>query len=153
MLLDPHSDIPLSPQDARAAIEGGIVAVDCSWNRLGRRGGYPLEDRWLSSMRVRRRLPFLFAANPQHYGRLGELNTAEALGAALYVVAGRETAETFLGRFAFGASFLDLNGEALEAYHRTSGPTEVGGLEIERFSGTGGPAGAAPARSSAGAPR
>jgi pre-rRNA-processing protein TSR3 len=117
LLLDPYASLPLSREDAAVAAEKGIVAVDCSWNRLSSRGKYPAGGRWLAAIDAKRRLPLMLAANPQHYGRLGELNTAEALGASIFVLCGRVAATTFLGRFSFGWSFLELNGELLERYH------------------------------------
>jgi pre-rRNA-processing protein TSR3 len=116
LLLDPYASTPLSRADSDAATEKGVVAVDCSWNRLSSRGRYPAGGSWLAALDQRRRLPLVLAANPQHYGRLGELNTAEALGASVYVLCGREEAKAFLERFSFGRSFLELNGELLERY-------------------------------------
>ncbi|MCI4346595.1 MAG: DUF367 domain-containing protein [Thermoplasmata archaeon] len=82
ILLDPRADTPLSPADRPRALDGGLLGVDCSWNRLGERGGFPARLPGLHHQPHRRRLPFLLAGNPQHYGRLAELNTAEAFGAA-----------------------------------------------------------------------
>lgn len=130
MLLDPHAEVPLTQLDLGAARSHGLLAVDCSWNRLGKRGGYPDEERWLARFSVRRRLPLLLAANPQHYGRVCELNTAEALGASAYVLMGREAAERFFEGFSFGPSFIALNGAMLEEYHRATDLEKVG--EIER---------------------
>jgi pre-rRNA-processing protein TSR3 len=126
LLLDPYSSHPLSRKDAGAAMEKGVVAVDCSWNRLSSRGKYPAGGRWLAALKEKRRLPLVLAANPQHYGRLGELNTAEALGASVYVLCGRDAAEVFLNRFSFGRSFMELNGELLERYR---GALDAKGIE------------------------
>ncbi len=120
VLLDPHADRPLSPADRAAAETGGLVAVDCSWNRLAERGGYP---RDLGVRGTRRRLPWLLAANPQHFGRLAELNTAEALAAGLYLLGEVERARGLLADFPGGPGFFELNGPALEAY-RSAGDDE-----------------------------
>jgi pre-rRNA-processing protein TSR3 len=133
LLLDPYESQPLMRLDARSAEDGGIVAVDCSWNRLSSKGEYPTGVRWLSAMGNRRRLPLLLAANPQHYGVMGELNTAEALGASLYVIFGRESAEPFLERFSFGRSFVELNGERLESYYQAKDVGEIEELEKKWF--------------------
>lgn len=135
LLLDPHSPTPLTRADARRVLGKGVVVVDCSWNKLGARGGYPTTDRWLQTMRVRRRLPLVLAANPQHFGRLGELNTAEALGCAIYMISGEPVARKFLERFSFGPSFLELNGVWLEAYRAAENPAKVTEMETRHFCG------------------
>lgn len=108
--LDPHAATPLSPADASRALAGGILAVDCSWNRLGeRRGELPRSPGG-------RRLPYLLATNPQHYGRLSELNTAEALAAALWLLGERARAESLLAGFPGGPAFFEVNRRLLERY-------------------------------------
>lgn len=103
--------------------------MDCSWNRLGDRGAFPPSVAgWLRGL-TPRRLPYLLAANPHHYGRMGELNTAEALGASLCLTVGREAAEEYFGRLAGGTHFLSLNEGPLEEYLSAGTPTEI--LEVE----------------------
>lgn len=131
VVLDPHAERPLSPADLPPARAGGLLAVDCSWNRLmGRRkllaGAGPKEGR-------PRRLPWLFAANPQHYGRLAELNTAEALAAALRILGERERAERLLASFSGGPAFWSLNGPMLERYASARDAEEVRAIEREVF--------------------
>lgn len=116
LLLDPHAERPLAPDDRPAAERGGLLGVDCSWNLLGERGEYPPSSLWLRSIPGRRRLPWLLAANPQHYGRLGELNTAEAFGASLYLLGLPEEAEAILAESPGGSSFLALNQAWLDRY-------------------------------------
>jgi pre-rRNA-processing protein TSR3 len=130
LLLDPWAATPLSPADRPRAMRGGVLAVDCSWNRIGARGGLPPGLSGLGHQPHRRRLPFLRATNPQHYGRLGELNTAEALAASLYLLGEAAGAESLLAGFAGGAAFWELNGPALEAYGRCRDPEAV--LSTER---------------------
>ncbi len=114
--LDPYAEAPLSHADLARAASEGVLAVDCSWNRLatgptrGRRGPWGLESA------TRRRLPFLLAANPQHYGRLGELNTVEALAAALYVLGRAGEGVQLLEGFAGGSAFFEVNRVRLERY-------------------------------------
>jgi pre-rRNA-processing protein TSR3 len=129
LLLAPHADVPVTAQDEGTARRSGIVAIDCSWNRLGRRGGFP-SGLGLSIRDLRpRRLPFLLAANPQHYGRVGELNTAEALGAAVHLTAGKEAADAFFARLGEGGRFEALNAALLEDYRGALGPLEIPSLE------------------------
>lgn len=134
LLLSPHAEVPVSSADEGVAIASGIVAVDCSWNRLGERGGFP-EELGFSLRGLRpRRLPFLLAGNPQHYGRVGELNTAEALGAAVYLTRGPRAAEAYFSRLPGGTTFLTLNQALLEDYRAAHGPAEVPEVERRYFS-------------------
>jgi pre-rRNA-processing protein TSR3 len=114
IVLDPYATDPLSRADVGAAERSGILAVDCSWNRLGRRGRLPWATGWGRS--IRRRLPFLMATNPQHFGRLAELNTAEAIGAALYLLGREREAADLLAGFAGGRAFLEVNLERLQRF-------------------------------------
>jgi pre-rRNA-processing protein TSR3 len=125
LLLDPRAEAPLTPLDRPAARLGGVLGVDCSWNRLAERGGYPTEATWLRRLTTRRRLPWLLAGNPQHYGRLGELNTAEAFAAALVILGEPERAITVADTFAGGPGFLALNEGPLAEYARARDRAEV----------------------------
>ncbi|EQD39222.1 protein containing DUF367 [mine drainage metagenome] len=133
LLLDPHAPLPLSAPDRPAAESSGLLVVDCSWNRLGARAGFPPGLPRPPSPVLRRRLPLLLAGNPQHFGRVGELNTAEALGAGVYLTFGPEAAERFFLRLSGGRSFLDLNQERLRAYRACPGPSEVRSRESAFF--------------------
>jgi pre-rRNA-processing protein TSR3 len=122
--------VPLSRADRAHAHAGGVLGVDCSWNRLGERGAYPEGVADLPRA-ARRRLPYLLAANPQHYGRLGELNTVEAFGASLWILGEPERARSLLAGFLGGATLLELNAEWLARYARCDGPEEVIAAERE----------------------
>ncbi len=118
IVLDPYAEVPLTRADEPRARRAGLVAVDCSWNRLAasrakRTGARPAPPG-------SRRLPMLLAANPQHFGRVGELNTVEALAAALWLLGHREEARRLLDGFAGGPAFLEVNRERLEHYARAS---------------------------------
>lgn len=115
LLLDPHAPRPLSPQDRTVALRGGLLAIDCSWNRLGATGRFPAHAA-SGAGAVRRRLPWLLAANPQHFGRLAELNTAEALAAALWLLGERPRAEELIAPFPGGPGFFGLNAASFVAY-------------------------------------
>ena len=111
IVLDPHADRALSPADGRHA-DGSdaprLVALDCSWE-TARAEAFELDG-------PHRSLPFLVAANPINYGTPFQLNTAEALAAALCILGRREQAETILGKFRWGHTFLELNDEPLRRY-------------------------------------
>lgn len=136
VVLDPFSRTPLSAADGETAERGGVLAVDCSWNRLSARGGFPGSGRTDPPRRAHRRLPVLIATNPQHYGRVAQLNTVEALGAALYVLGRPEEARELVAGFAGGEEFLTVNRERLERYRKAVGPDEVTAAEKLLFGGT-----------------
>jgi pre-rRNA-processing protein TSR3 len=132
ILLDPRADHPLTALDGpRAALEG-LLVIDCSWNRLHQRGGFDPAVAGLGRL-PRRRLPWLLAGNPQHYGRVGELNTAEAFAGALDILGDRPAAEGVLNTFAGGAGFLVLNARLLEAYRNARSVDELRAAEREFF--------------------
>ena len=132
ILLDPRATEVLSPADRTVAVQGGLLVVDCSWNRLGARGR--LDPRATGGQRLpRRRLPWLLAGNPQHYGRLGQLNTAEAFAAALWVLGEEALAARVADTFAGGPGFLQLNDQPLQVYARTHSATELQAAEREFF--------------------
>ncbi len=114
----------------------GLLAVDCSWNRLRDRGGYPDEDRRLGGIRERRRLPWLLATNPQHFGRVSELNTAEALAAAAWILGAPQQARRLLSGLRGGEAFFDVNGAALAAFAQAR---DARALEAEEARIFGGP--------------
>lgn len=132
LLLDPHASEPLTRQDAPQARASGLLVIDCSWNRLDRRGGFDPALAGVSRL-SRRRLPWLLAGNPQHYGRVGELNTAEAFASALEILGDRSRAEALLNTFAGGPNFLTLNALLLESYRVARSAEEVRAAEREFF--------------------
>ncbi|MGA7922509.1 MAG: DUF367 domain-containing protein [Thermoplasmata archaeon] len=135
ILLDPGAPHPLSHEDAPRAHTHGILAVDCSWNRLAERGSYPTTTPWLARHGHRRRLPWLVATNPQHYGRFGELTTAEAFGAALAVIGETGLATRLLDGFAGGRAFFEVNGARLTSYARAPTVAKMSRVEEAQFGG------------------
>ncbi len=125
ILLDPRASRPLAPSDRSRALIAGLVAIDCSWNRLAARGRLPRSYPSRAGVFDARRLPWLVASNPQHYGRLGELNTAEALAAALYILGEPATAKSVLDGFNGGNTFFRINEARLEKYSRTDSPSGI----------------------------
>ncbi len=147
VVLDPYGSDPLSPADRPAAERGGVLAVDCSWNRVAARGGLP---GGRTGPGRRRRLPILIAANPQHYGRLAELNTVEALSAALFVLGHPDEAAAILKGFRGGGNFLEVNRARLAAYAAAADADAVRAAERTLFRApNGGPADAPATRSAA----
>jgi pre-rRNA-processing protein TSR3 len=132
VLLDPRGSVPLSPVDRSIARERGLLVVDCSWNRLEARGGFPARYPGLDRL-PHRRLPWLVAGNPQHYGRLGELTTAEAFAAALSILGETARARALLNSFAGGPAFFLLNAEPVASYQDARTPEEVVRREHDFF--------------------
>ncbi|MGC2289373.1 MAG: DUF367 domain-containing protein [Thermoplasmata archaeon] len=132
ILLDPRAPDPLLPLDGPRAAYSGILVVDCSWNRFNQRGGFDPALTGLGRL-LHRRLPWLLAGNPQHYGRVGELNTAEAFAGALDLIGDRSGAERVLNTFAGGPGFLVLNARLLEAYRNARSLAELRAAEREFF--------------------
>ncbi len=135
LVLDPRASRPLSASDASLARREGLLAVDCSWNRIAQRGSLPPGSA--GDPARRRRLPLLVAANPQHFGRLAELNTVEALSAGLYVLGFPEAAARILEGFRGGPEFLVVNASRLRAYAAATGFAEVVTAERREFRGPG----------------
>jgi len=136
IVLDPYAPTPLSRADAEGAAEGGLLVVDCSWNRLSARGAFPGEEGGRRRPGTHRRLPVLVAANPQHYGRLTQLTTAEAFCAALAILGREAEAVGVIEGFAGGSEFLAINRARLDRYRDASGPSEVVEAEKSLFGGS-----------------
>ncbi len=101
----------LSPADAPVIAAQGLAGVNCSW-----RGLDAVPFAALGRPELRRRLPFLVAANEVNYGKPLYLNTAEELAAALRIAGLTRDAELLLAPFASGGAFFALNADAFEAY-------------------------------------
>jgi pre-rRNA-processing protein TSR3 len=132
ILLDPRARDPFTLLDGPRAASSGLLVIDCSWNRLNQRGGFDLALAGLARL-TRRRLPWLLAGNPQHYGRVGKLNTAEAFAGALDILGDRRGAERVLATFAGGPGFLALNARLLEAYRGARSVDDLRSAEQQFF--------------------
>lgn len=146
IVLDPYAPTPLSCADRANAERGGVVVVDCSWNRLAARGSFPGATGEHRPHRTHRRLPILVATNPQHYGVVAQLNTVEALSGAAYVLGRTEQAEELLVGFPGAQEFLPVNHERLERYRAAAGPADVERAERDLFGGEGTNASRSPVR-------
>ena len=127
VVLDPFAEKALSPEDADFAEKSGIAALDCSWKKADS-GDDGLANAAAVFGRVRgkhRALPYLVAANPTNYGKPFMLSTAEAFAAALCITGREEQAESVMGVFKWGETFLLLNREPLLEYSRAKDSREV----------------------------
>ncbi|MFB6284072.1 MAG: DUF367 family protein [Halobacteria archaeon] len=115
-LLDPYAEKALSPED-----DPPLVAVDASW--VSAESIYrSIEGQYSGNLRS---LPFLIAANPVNYGTAYELNTAEALAAALYITGEKRYAREVMDMFSYGEAFLKLNHQILNRYADCGNSEEV----------------------------
>jgi len=110
IVLTPTAELCLSPKDKDIMLDKGLAVVDCSWARI--------EETPLAALRPKygRLLPFLVAANPINYGRPCQLSCVEALAAAMHIVGLPQLAKSYLAKFTWGHSFIELNQELLDEY-------------------------------------
>jgi len=71
------------------------------------------------------------AANPVNYGTPFRLNTVEAFAGACCILGERDLAETLLGKFRWGHTFLELNAEPLERYAACADSDDVVAVQSE----------------------
>jgi len=109
LVLNPFADQILLPTDRVQSLESGLVALDCSWERVN-------ETLALRLPGCGRRLPTLLAANPTNYAKAHKLSSVEALAGSLYLLGFKKEAEKLLSLFKWGGTFFTLNAEPLEAY-------------------------------------
>lgn len=122
VVLSPFAERALSPADRKHARKG-LVVMDLTWTNID---GFP---RLRKS--EERALPYLLASNPVNWGRPMELNSAEAVMAALIILGEREQADGFMERFNWAPEFIRLNGELLEAYASAQDSAEVVRIQNE----------------------
>ncbi|MCL2295915.1 MAG: DUF367 family protein [Methanomassiliicoccaceae archaeon] len=116
IVLSPFSETALSPADIVHA-KKGLVVMDLTWTNI--------EDFPRVRGAKERALPYLLASNPVNWGRPMELNSAEAVLAALMILGEREQADLFMGRFNWAPEFIRLNGSLLEDYSKAKDSAEV----------------------------
>lgn len=135
----PHSELTLSPSDRETAINHGITALDCSWNKAegdrdGEGGTFAMLRSGLRKRRVvTRALPFLMPVNPVNYGHALKLSTLEALAAAVYIMGNKEQAGQILSIYKWAPHFLEMNKEPLEDYASAEDSKQVVELQARYF--------------------
>jgi len=122
IVLNPFASKTLLPFDRGQVFGGGLVVVDCSWEKV--QGAFAIR-----SPGEPRKLPTLLAANPVNYAKPHKLSSVEALAASLVITGFRESAIRLLGLFKWGETFLTLNDQPLQAYSSVDTLTEM--LEAE----------------------
>ncbi|MBR4226823.1 MAG: DUF367 family protein [Candidatus Methanomethylophilaceae archaeon] len=122
IVLSPFSDRALAPNDIPHA-RRGLVVMDLTWTNI---------DEFPRLRKVEERaLPYLLASNPINWGRPMELNSAEAVMAALMILGEKEQAEAFLPRFNWAPEFVRLNGAMLDDYSKAKDSAEVVRIQNE----------------------
>jgi pre-rRNA-processing protein TSR3 len=117
-VLNPFSEIALSPADRERVKQFGVVALDCSWEHAQKVMGEHVRG-------TSRTLPILIAGNPVNYGKLTKLSTAEAIAASLYITGFQNEAKEMLDIFTWGHTFLELNQKLLDNYVTAKDSTEI----------------------------
>lgn len=123
LVLNPFAEKTLTPQDSDSK---SLLAIDCSWNNAR-------EVFFRKIGGKHRALPALLAANPTNYSRLAILSSLEAVAATLYILGESDRAKEFLAAYKWGHTFLELNGEILEAYRSAGSQSEMRETEREYF--------------------
>jgi pre-rRNA-processing protein TSR3 len=118
IVLNPFSEIALSPADRERVEQFGVVALDCSWEHAQKVMGEHVRG-------TSRTLPILIAGNPVNYGKLTKLSTAEAIAATLYITGFKDEAKAMLDIFTWGHTFLELNQNLLDTYLTAKDSTEI----------------------------
>jgi pre-rRNA-processing protein TSR3 len=126
IVLNPFSPEVVLPSDRLQMEAYGLVAVDCSWEKVDVAFTIRLPGSG-------RRLPTLLASNPTNYARQRKLSSLEAIAAALYITGFTEHATRLLSAFKWGNTFLTLNHEPLESYAQASTPEEMATAESQYF--------------------
>ncbi|CAI5729228.1 unnamed protein product [Peronospora destructor] len=119
LVLSPAGEQSVSLADRDLVISSGISVIDCSWAKV-----QELPYKQLRSG-VHRLLPFLVAANSVNYGRPHKLSCAEAIAATLYIVGLQDEAIQVMDEFSWGAEFLKINADCLQAYAACKNSAEV----------------------------
>ncbi len=119
--LSPLAERALSPEDKETAQQGGIRAIDCTWEGA---------DEEIPRFDNERALPYLVAVNPVNYGKPFQLTTVEALAGALYILGEEDQSKEILSRFNWGEHFFQMNEEPLEEYKEAENSEEI--VEIQK---------------------
>jgi pre-rRNA-processing protein TSR3 len=120
LVLDPLAKQVISPADKAILENGGLAVIDCSWAKV------PADGTILKHKPAHGRLlPFLVAANNINFGKPWKLSCVEAIAASLYICGFKDFAESYMGKFKWGKTFITMNEDFLEAYSKCSSSDEV----------------------------
>ncbi|MEL9999515.1 MAG: DUF367 family protein [Thermoplasmata archaeon] len=117
IILSPYADEILSVNDKGIADLWGLYAIDISWKNA--------ENFFKNITGKKRKLPYLVPGNPVNFGHPGQLSTAEAISAALYILGEKEQALKIMEKFGWGHTFIEMNKELLEDYASSKSENNV----------------------------
>lgn len=126
LTLNPFASSCLLNQDGVQALNYGLVAIDCSWERVQAAFTGRLPGRNI-------RLPTLLASNPVNYAKPNKLSSIEALAASLHIMGFKDKAKQLLSIFKWGPHFLTLNAQPLDAYASVFDEAQMIKREAEYF--------------------
>jgi len=126
LVLNPFSQEVLTHMDRNQAERFGLVAIDCSWEKVD-----TVFARGFAA--INRRLPLLLAANPTSYAKISRLSSLEALAASLFVLGFKEKAKQLLSLFKWGPTFYTLNRAPLDDYQKATTSEEINRIEHDYF--------------------
>ena len=126
LTLNHFAQSSLLNKDRVQALKYGLVAIDCSWERVQTAFSARLPGRNI-------KLPTLLASNPVNYAKPNKLSSIEALAASLYIMGFQEQASKLLSIFKWGPHFLTLNAQPLEAYASVTDEEHLVRVESEYF--------------------
>ena len=128
IVLNPFSEIALSPSDRKRIEQFGLAALDCSWEHAQKVMGKHVRG-------TSRCLPILIAGNPVNFGKLTKLSTAEAIAAALYIAGFKIEAQKVLSIFTWGHTFFELNQMLLDNYVVAKDSAEIVEMQTKLLKG------------------
>jgi len=126
LVLNPFAAAHLLSKDRTQATRYGLIAIDCSWEKVQTAFSHPLPGQNV-------KLPPLLASNPTNYAKPQRLSSLEALAASLHIMGFQQEAGKLLSTFKWGSTFLSLNRELLEAYALASDEQELQVAESQFF--------------------
>ena len=126
LVLNPYATQHVLSRDRREAVDHGLVAIDCSWEKVQAAFATNLPGNG-------RRLPTLLASNPVNYAKPHKLSSLEALAASLHIMGFRQQSAQLLSIFKWGPTFLTLNEQPLVAYGNAVDEDELIKVESEFF--------------------
>jgi pre-rRNA-processing protein TSR3 len=126
IILNPFATRVLLSGDSALAGKYGIVAIDCSWEKV--ENAFTIQRRGEA-----RRLPPLLASNPVNYAKMHKLSSVEALAAALHIMGFKDAGFKLLSLFKWGDSFFTLNAQLFEEYAKAVTEEDVVRVQASFF--------------------
>eukprot|EP01067_Filipodium_phascolosomae_P007057 Filipodium_phascolosomae@DN5569_c0_g1_i1.p1 len=127
IILSPYAKNLVSAADTGVIHNFGVAVVDCSWHQIETVPFQKLHNK------RERKLPYLVAANPIHYGQPFQLSCVEALSACLSITGFHDCSASLLECFRWGPSFLQVNRDSVEIYLQEGSSSQTMSVAEEDF--------------------